>query len=175
MILTTAAQMRELDRRTIEELGLPGLVLMENAARGVVQVINRLFPEVRSVAVLAGKGNNGGDGLAVARYLHHQGLAVAVYLAGAAGALQGDAARNLNLAERCGVPVLEIPPEGDEVRESRQLFQDLHLVKIITAQIAEIQVEIGPLFFYHGQGLPEGMAVAVDVGKHADLHGREVQ
>ncbi|MCU0580470.1 MAG: NAD(P)H-hydrate dehydratase [Desulfobacterota bacterium] len=112
MILTTASQMREMDRRTIEELGIPGLVLMENAARGVVQVINRLYPEIRSVAVLAGKGNNGGDGLAVARCLHLQGLAVVVYLAGAETALKGEAAANLALALGCGVPVLEIPEQA---------------------------------------------------------------
>lgn len=106
--------MRELDRRTIEDLGLPGLVLMENAARGVVQVINRLYPGVRSVTVVAGKGNNGGDGLAVARTLHLQGLAVAVYLACAPEALKGDAAQNRILAERCGVPILEISEKADE-------------------------------------------------------------
>jgi NAD(P)H-hydrate epimerase len=106
--------MRELDRRAIEDLGIPGSVLMENAARGVVQVINRLYPGVRSLTVVAGKGNNGGDGLAVARYLHLQGLAAAVYLACAPGALKGDAALNRTLAERCGVPILEIPEEAGE-------------------------------------------------------------
>ena len=112
MILTTAQQMKELDRATMEDLGIPGLVLMENAGRGVVQVIGRLYPNIGSAAVLAGKGNNGGDGLVIARYLHHQGLAVAVYLAGAKQALKGEAAANLALAEGCGVPVLEIPEQA---------------------------------------------------------------
>ena len=82
MILTTAQQMKELDRATIEDLGIPGLVLMENAGRGVVQVIGKLYPKIRSAAVLAGKGNNGGDGFVIARYLHHQGVKVTVFLAG---------------------------------------------------------------------------------------------
>jgi len=60
MILTTAQQMKELDRATIEDLGIPGLVLMENAGRGVVQVIGRLYPHIRSAAILAGKGTTGG-------------------------------------------------------------------------------------------------------------------
>ncbi len=58
MILTTAQQMRRLDRKAIEELGMPGLVLMENAARGAVQVIGRQYPKVRSIAVFCGKVNN---------------------------------------------------------------------------------------------------------------------
>ncbi|HEX9874637.1 MAG TPA: NAD(P)H-hydrate epimerase, partial [Deferrimonas sp.] len=63
MKLLTAAQMQELDRRTIEEVGLPGVVLMENAGRGVVESLCARFSSVRPgpVVVLAGKGNNGGD------------------------------------------------------------------------------------------------------------------
>ena len=59
--------MREVDRRAIEEIGIPSLVLMENAALGVVDALGDAFPEADSVAVFAGRGNNGGDGLAVAR------------------------------------------------------------------------------------------------------------
>jgi ADP-dependent NAD(P)H-hydrate dehydratase / NAD(P)H-hydrate epimerase len=115
MILTTAQQMKELDRATIEDLGVPSLVLMENAGRGVVQVIGRLYPHIRSAVVLAGKGNNGGDGFVIARYLHHQGVKVAVVLAGLKSALQGDAAHNARLAEACGVPLREISEGYDSV------------------------------------------------------------
>lgn len=121
MILTTAEQMRELDRRTIEELGLPGLVLMENAGRGVVQVIGRLYPHIRSAVVLAGKGNNGGDGFVIARYLHHQGVKVAVFLAGLKSALKGDAAHNARLAEACGVSLREISEGFDSLGLKRDL------------------------------------------------------
>jgi ADP-dependent NAD(P)H-hydrate dehydratase / NAD(P)H-hydrate epimerase len=121
MILTTAQQMKELDRATIEDLGIPGLVLMENAGRGVVQVIGRLYPHIRSAAVLAGKGNNGGDGFVVARYLHHQGMQVAVFLAGLKSALKGDAAHNARLAEACGVSVQEIQEGFDSLGLKRDL------------------------------------------------------
>jgi NAD(P)H-hydrate epimerase len=107
--------MKELDRATIEDLGIPGLVLMENAGRGVVQVIDRLYPNIRSAAVLAGKGNNGGDGFVIARYLHHQGVNVAVFLAGLKSALKGDAAHNARLADACGVPLREISEGYDPV------------------------------------------------------------
>ena len=69
--LTSAAQMREMDRRTIEDFGVPSLVLMENAALRVVDVIAERFGPLRGkrIAVVCGKGNNGGDGLAIARHL----------------------------------------------------------------------------------------------------------
>ncbi len=115
MILTTAQQMKELDRATIEDLGVPGLVLMENAGRGVVQVIGKLYPHIRSAAVLVGKGNNGGDGFVIARYLLHLGIKVKVFLAGSKASLKGDAAHNARLAEACGVPLQEIPEGFDSV------------------------------------------------------------
>jgi NAD(P)H-hydrate epimerase len=123
MLLATADQMRELDRRTIETLGIPGAVLMENAARGAVQVINRLYPDLRSIAVFSGKGNNGGDGLAMARYFHHQGLKPRVYLAGEIQALQGDAALQARLARRLGLPITELKPPLNRKRIGREISE----------------------------------------------------
>lgn len=108
MILTTAQQMKRLDQRAIEELDLPGLVLMENAARGAVQVIGSLYPQARSIAFFCGKGNNGGDGLAMARYFQALGLRVRVYLAGPRKGLKGDAAHQLDLADRLKIPLTEL-------------------------------------------------------------------
>ena len=70
MKILTAAQMREVDRRTME-LGIPGIVLMENSAHRVVEALaERFAPLARQrIVVLCGKGNNGGDGLAIARQL----------------------------------------------------------------------------------------------------------
>ena len=99
--------MKQLDERTIKEFGLPGPVLMENAARGAVQVVQRLYPRARSIAVFCGKGNNGGDGLAMARYFHTQGLRVKVLLAGTGKELKGDAALQLLLTDRLKIPVEE--------------------------------------------------------------------
>ena len=81
MKLLTAAEMRELDRRAIAEVGIHSLVLMENAGRSTYQVLRLEFPELSGeVAVLAGRGNNGGDGFVVARYLANAGIPVAVFL-----------------------------------------------------------------------------------------------
>jgi len=71
MKILTAAEMREVDRKTIE-IGIPGIVLMENAAHRVVETLADRFAPVteQRIVVLCGKGNNGGDGLAIARQLH---------------------------------------------------------------------------------------------------------
>jgi len=110
MYLVTADEMREMDRRTIEEFALPGRVLMENAGRGAVRFFLEFFGDERkkSVAVIAGSGNNGGDGFVMARYLHQQGVSVTVYLLAEKNRVKGDARVNLDLLDALTVPVVEI-------------------------------------------------------------------
>lgn len=97
MYLVTAKEMRELDRLTIEEYGVPGHVLMERAGAGATDALLEQFPHVRtsSVLVFAGKGNNGGDGFVVARLLKKQGVKCEVILTAKKADLRGDALRNL--------------------------------------------------------------------------------
>jgi NAD(P)H-hydrate epimerase len=106
-------RMREADRHTIEDLGLPGIVLMENAATGVVDALRERFPGARSVLVLCGSGNNGGDGLAAARHLANGGHRVEVLLLGDEDRLSPDAATNLRLARAFGVEVVIVT--GDDL------------------------------------------------------------
>ncbi len=73
-------QVRELDRRAIEDCGMPSVVLMENAGRGCAELLMRLNPERQPVAVLCGPGNNGGDGFVIARHLDNHGWPVQVWL-----------------------------------------------------------------------------------------------
>jgi len=104
--VTSAAQMREMDRRTIEDFGVPSLVLMENAALRVVDVIAERFGPLRGkrITVVCGKGNNGGDGLAIARHLDTRFEAnVTVWLAADPGAFTGDAAVNCNMVQTFGL------------------------------------------------------------------------
>jgi NAD(P)H-hydrate epimerase len=113
MKVLTAAQMREVDRRTVE-LGVPGLVMMENAGQRVVEYLEAAFSPLAAqrVVVLCGKGNNGGDGMVVARQLHTRvrPAALDVVLLADAGELKGDAASNFRMLEACGCPVSrEIP------------------------------------------------------------------
>jgi NAD(P)H-hydrate epimerase len=111
----TAAEMREVDRRT-SELGVPGLVLMENAGQRVVEVLAHAYAPLRDqrIIVMCGKGNNGGDGLVVARqlYTRFHPRALHVVLAGDPGEMEGDAAANYRMLEAVGCPVsFEPTPE----------------------------------------------------------------
>jgi len=97
----TAAQMRDADRRTIEEIGLPGAVLMENAGAAVARTVRTRYPRARRPLVLCGKGNNGGDGFVAARYLARAGADVAAVLVSAAATPSTpDATRNWNRLDR---------------------------------------------------------------------------
>jgi NAD(P)H-hydrate epimerase len=111
--ILTAAQMREADRFTIEDIGIPSLVLMENAGRQVVAAIEAAYEQQLAgrVAVLCGRGNNGGDGFVVARTLLQRGVDTAVFVIGSVAEIRGDARTNLDILGRLGLTVVEI---GDE-------------------------------------------------------------
>jgi len=112
MYLVTAEEMREMDRRTIESFGIPGRVLMENAGRGATRcLLETIAPRGRHkrLAVVAGRGNNGGDGFVMARYLKQLGFNVTVYLLSNSNAVTGDAAANLSLLKPLDIPLVEMP------------------------------------------------------------------
>ena len=94
MRILNADQMREADRRTIQEIGIASLVLMENAGRQAVAAIEAMHSDLldRQVGVLCGRGNNGGDGFVVARILREQGWDVALAVVGDMQSLKGEAA-----------------------------------------------------------------------------------
>jgi hydroxyethylthiazole kinase-like uncharacterized protein yjeF len=113
MYIVTASQMQEMDHRTIQEFGIPGRVLMENAGRGATRIfLEHLYCRgTGRVGVLAGRGNNGGDGFVMARYLAQRRIDVKVFLLAKSTSVQGDAAANLQLLAASDVPVIEIPDE----------------------------------------------------------------
>lgn len=110
MRVLNTEQMREADRRTIEDVGIPSIVLMENAGRQTVAAMEAAFESLgtSSVAVLCGRGNNGGDGFVVARTLAQRGIAATVFLIGSVAEVKGDARTNLEVLGRLGMPVIEI-------------------------------------------------------------------
>ena len=110
MRVVNGDQMREADRRTIEDIGIPSLVLMETAGRQVVAAMEAVFDELPGsrVSVVAGRGSNGGDGFVVARVLWQLGVEVHVYVIGAASDVGGDARVNLDILERLGIDVIEV-------------------------------------------------------------------
>jgi NAD(P)H-hydrate epimerase len=106
IIRLTRRQVREVDRRAIENFGIPGIVLMENAARNAADVAwEMLSLRPRNVTIVCGGGNNGGDGLAIARHLHNRGVNVQVLLAIDPIKYAGDAAINWAIVRAMGLEI----------------------------------------------------------------------
>jgi NAD(P)H-hydrate epimerase len=102
---------REVDRRAIQEYGMSGLVLMENAGRQVADKLVSLGI-AGPVVLCCGKGNNGGDGFVVARHLDLRGYAVRVLVWGDPAELEGDAAANFQILQKSGVPIVAFGTEA---------------------------------------------------------------
>jgi ADP-dependent NAD(P)H-hydrate dehydratase / NAD(P)H-hydrate epimerase len=113
MRVLNASQMRDADRQTIDEIGIPSMVLMENAGRQVVAALEAAYDDLsdRHVAVLCGPGNNGGDGFVVARTLHQRGVEVSVFVIATMSAVKGDARLNIEILGRLGLTAVEISDE----------------------------------------------------------------
>jgi ADP-dependent NAD(P)H-hydrate dehydratase / NAD(P)H-hydrate epimerase len=110
MRVLNTQQMREADRQTIEDIGIPSIVLMENAGRQTVAAMEAAFDDLDAsrVAILCGRGNNGGDGFVIARTLLQRGVEILVFLLGSVSEIKGDARTNLEVLGRIGVTVVEI-------------------------------------------------------------------
>jgi len=110
MRVLNSRQMREADRRTIEDIGIPSIVLMENAGRQAVAAMEAAFEDLSTsrVGVLCGRGSNGGDGFVVARTLIQRGVDTAVFLLGSVSEIRGDSRTNLEVLGRIGLTVVEI-------------------------------------------------------------------
>ncbi len=115
MKLARAEQMRRIDLKTIEDIGIPGIILMENAGRGTVESITGFYGSVnkKKIAVFAGPGNNGGDGFVIARYLDQLGAKVVVFLLVDADKVKGDAAVHFRVIDNLGIPIRYIISEDD--------------------------------------------------------------
>jgi NAD(P)H-hydrate epimerase len=110
MKLVTSSQMRNIDRKTIQGIGIPGLELMEKAGRGTAQVAREMLgdPENKVVVIFCGRGNNGGDGFVVGRYLSEWGAQVRFFLTARKNEIKGDAKVNLEKAVELDLPIVEI-------------------------------------------------------------------
>jgi NAD(P)H-hydrate epimerase len=109
----TRAEVREIDRRAIEEFGLPGIVLMENAGRGAAELLHGLAPQ-SAVAIVCGRGNNAGDGFVIARHLENLGHEVRLFLACDPAECRGDAAIAWHVAEQAGIPATRLAAASRE-------------------------------------------------------------
>jgi len=170
MKLLSAEQMRELDRRTIEEIGLPGAVLMENAGRGAAGQLLEKYAELAPgpVLILAGRGNNGGDGYVMARHLRNAGWQVDVLLLGGRDAVAGDALINLQAWLRSSGSLFEIADAAQLQACLKSLPQPALLVDALfgtglNAPVRGLAAEL--IGWMNASGLP---VVAVDIPSGID-------
>ncbi|MBN2020748.1 MAG: NAD(P)H-hydrate epimerase [Sedimentisphaerales bacterium] len=111
-ILMSRDEVRAFDNRAINELGIPGAVLMENAGRScALFIVEKLSGKKNpKVCLFCGTGNNGGDGFVIARHLFNHGLIPLVLICGQRSKIKGDAGLNLNIIERLGIQIMSLPP-----------------------------------------------------------------
>lgn len=123
MRLVNSFEMRKMDRLTIQDLGIPGAVLMENAARGATRIFMDHFAPSKDahVVILCGGGNNGGDGYVMARYIKEAGVAVTVIVLSELKKISGDARINLDVIQRMDIEILEIPDAKKWVKGRRMM------------------------------------------------------
>ncbi|MFA0732732.1 MAG: hypothetical protein LKKZDAJK_001969 [Candidatus Fervidibacter sp.] len=153
--LVTASESRQLDQLA-EQAGVPSIVLMENAALRLAEVVQQHFEldPPKRIVVVCGKGNNGGDGLALARHLHNIGFSVQAFLLADPNELKGDAAINFRAATQLGVPVQPLPSPEDlchliEPLRRADLVVDALLGTGIVGEVRGISADAIPLLNEH--------------------------
>ena len=189
MFLVTAGQMQDMDKTTIDSFGIPGRVLMENAGRGAVDFLLKTVKNIQAkkIAVIAGRGNNGGDGFVVARYLMDRGIDVTTFLLSSREKVTGDAKANMDLARKlCDrsrtSSIVEIPDADtfnavkDRIYQHdlfvdailgtglnsdvRGFFKDaIELINSSTAYVFSLDIPSG---LHSDTGRPMGVAVKAD-------------
>jgi hydroxyethylthiazole kinase-like uncharacterized protein yjeF len=127
MIVVTAEDIKKLDDWAIREKGIPDILLMENAGRSVAQYAISAAPKMARACVIAGTGNNGGDGFVAARHLFAHGVNVNVHLLGGRSQITASAKTNLEILEKLQVPVIDIT----EDKHLEQLAKDLKNADVV--------------------------------------------
>lgn len=143
MRVVTNAEMKKIDTWSMKKFGIPGIVLMENAGRGCVNILEEYFDlDDLKVLIICGKGNNGGDGFVIGRHLQNRGSLVEIILAGKGTELKGDARLNYNLAKKAEIDVYETV----NINTVKKIYNAFHPAVVIDA-----------LFGTGFQGAPTGI------------------
>jgi NAD(P)H-hydrate epimerase len=177
MKLVTSEEMRRIDKKAIEEIGIPSIVLMENAGLKVADAIERKYGPLkgRYVYIFAGSGNNGGDGMVVARHLFNQKVKAKIFLLAEKKNIKGDAATNLAITEKMGIPMREITSPA--------------FVESLEKELAKADIVVDALLGTGAKGAPRGLmkkvidlinkhsknTVAVDIPTGVDADSGEVR
>ncbi len=129
--IVSTCEMREIDRRAAEEFGIPRLILMENAGRSVAGTALSMIHAPRSkklVAIVCGKGNNGGDGMVIARHLMNAGIRVSVFVAALLNELKGDSLTNFRILEKLRADVAFLNRSSANLKSLKHLLNQSHLI-----------------------------------------------
>ena len=174
MRVLNTQQMREADRQTIDEVGIPSVVLMENAGRQAVAAMEAAFDDLSTskVGVICGRGNNGGDGFVVARTLAQRGIEAMVFLLGSVAEIRGDARTNLEILGHIGLTVLEITNAQEWELHSTELSECELIVDAILGtgfhgQLSGLMETV--VADLNGLGVPI-VAIDLPTGVSADSH-----
>jgi len=171
MKVVTSKQMREIDRKAIEENNLSGLALMENAGLKIFQSLKNIYPNLRlkKIIIFSGSGNNGGDGFVVARHLYDYGVKAKVFLLAPFSKIKGEAGENLNIIDKMGVELIEVETvKLEEIQETLQnsdLIIDAILGTGLQGRVTGLKAKIIDLINITGK---EVVAIDVPSGLNAD-------
>ncbi len=168
MKLVTSSQMRNIDKKTIEGIGIPGLELMEKAGKGVALTAKEMLGDAKNkkVVIFCGRGNNGGDGFVVGRYLSEWDAEVEFYLIAKREEVKGDAKTNLEKADKLGLPINEVlNKEEIPSKIEADLIVDALFGTGFTGEITGYMSDVVELI--NSSGIP---VISIDVtsGLHAD-------
>lgn len=177
MRILTAAQMQQVDRETTARYGLPSLLLMENAGSGVVREMERHFGRLDGMRflVVCGKGNNGGDGLVLARQLHLRKLSIQILIMTSCDKLKGNAWTNLEIAQKMGVPIQWVS-EQENWQEILEGWLDPTRIDIVVDALLGTGVRLPLTGFMAGvirslSQFPRIVAIDLPSGLDCDLIG----
>jgi hydroxyethylthiazole kinase-like uncharacterized protein yjeF len=179
MKILTAREIRQVDRLSTEQYRIPGILLMENAGMRVVEALEARFDslEERQIAILCGKGNNGGDGLVAARQLLERGSVPSVFLFGDPSSLKGDALTNLEILNAIGQGPTAIASLEDWERVRPQLGEDDLLIDALfgTGLSKPLTGHLGAIVASLRDHFPKTTIVSVDVPSGCSSDGGRLE
>ncbi|MFN3478190.1 MAG: NAD(P)H-hydrate epimerase, partial [bacterium] len=146
MKVLTRKQMQEIDKETIESLKIPSLILMENAGLDVVEVIHNNYLDLarKGAIVVCGSGNNGGDGMVIARHLFLRNIPVKIYLASKINKLKTDVLTQYNIVKNLKIPIVFLEDSENEEAEEQNFINKLIVDIGFNPIVIDSLVGIGP-------------------------------
>ena len=169
--LVSGKNMKEIDRQTIEEVGIPSLVLMERAALLVVTAIEKRYGKGQKILCVCGTGNNGADGIAVARILHERGEESAIYIPVESEHYTEEWKIQFAIAEALKIPVFRKSPKWDEYTVLVDAIFGIGLSREVSGRYQEVIEKINSLkMAVVAVDIPSGICASTGSVQRLQLH-----